>query len=242
MRIYPSFRLAVLNCGLVLAWMSLSATRAARADDIVAVVDERGHTVYINTGDPVNLPSDFITLRSHQRRPIGPALPSPEINHLVDHTATQFAVDPQLVHAIIQVESEYNPNAVSRKGAMGLMQLVPSTAARFGVANPFDPKQNIFGGISYLKYLLNLFRGDLALSLAAYNAGENSVLKNGGVPSFTETRDYIRKVTARYKPAGSGQPVRAGTGLPPMQPISDEPFQAPIYRYVDEQGVVHFTN
>ena len=223
---------AALTCGLALGLVFIFAD-TARADQIVALVDEHGHKVYINTGDPAPRPVEWIAQSFRPiRSPYSP-LPAPEVEHLVKETANRFQVDPQLVHAIIRVESEYNPNAVSRKGAMGLMQLIPATAQRFGVENPFDPKQNIIGGVTYLKYLLDLFGGDLSLSLAAYNAGENSVLRFGGIPSFTETREYVRKVTSLY---GSGP-----TAYQRKQKVA-EPYKAPIYRYVDAQGVVHFTN
>jgi soluble lytic murein transglycosylase-like protein len=159
--------------------------------------------------------------------------PPPEISHLVEQTASRLQVDPQLVHAIIKVESEYDPKAVSRKGAMGLMQLIPETAERFGVENPFNPKENIEGGVSYLRYLLDHFGGDLSLSLAAYNAGEGAVQRFGGIPSFAETRDYVRKVTNIYQ---SGPPL-SGTNA-----SRNNPQASPIIRYVDEQGVVHYSN
>jgi soluble lytic murein transglycosylase-like protein len=162
------------------------------------------------------------------------ATPPAELDELIHHTASRFQVDPQLVHAIIKVESGYNPRAISPKGAMGLMQLIPATAQRFGVANSFDPKQNLEGGVTYLRYLLNLFGGDLALSLAAYNAGENAVLRSGGIPWIAETQSYVRKVTALYSPR---------TLVPPAkQQKPSEPYKAPIYHYVDAYGVVHFTN
>ncbi|MBZ5513912.1 MAG: transglycosylase SLT domain-containing protein [Acidobacteriia bacterium] len=161
------------------------------------------------------------------------APPPAEIDRLVRQAATRSQVDPKLVHAIIQAESEYNPNAVSNKGAMGLMQLIPATALRFGVENPFDPQQNIQGGVSYLRHLLNLFGGDLTLSLAAYNAGENSVLRQGGVPNFNETKNYVRKVSDLY----------ASTTPPKGEELkAKEPPKLPIYRYVDARGVVHYTN
>jgi soluble lytic murein transglycosylase-like protein len=116
---------------------------------------------------------------------------------------------------------------------MGLMQLIPATARRFGVDNPFDPQQNIEGGVNYLKYLLNMFGGDLTLSLAAYNAGENSVMRTGTIPPITETRDYVRKVTRLYK----GTP---SSPAPKKEPTALD--KLPILRYVDAQGVVHFTN
>jgi hypothetical protein len=199
----------------------------ARADRIVAITDEHGHKIYINTHEPTPTFS-FRPLRSGSH-----ALPPAEIDGLVQEAANRVQIDPKLVHAIIQVESEYNPMAVSRKGAMGLMQLIPATAQRFGVANPFDPKQNINGGVTYLRYLLDLFRGDVNLSLAAYNAGENSVLRSGGIPSIPETRNYVRKVTELYGWQPEAENGREKTAQAP---------QAVIYRYVDAQGVVHFTD
>jgi soluble lytic murein transglycosylase-like protein len=204
----------------------------AQADQIVALVDEQGHTVYVNTGEPATR-VDWAA-RSFRSLPATTTAPVEEIDRLVRQTAKRFQIDPQLVHAIIKVESEYDPNAVSRKGAMGLMQLVPDTARRFGVENPFDPQQNIEGGVNYLKYLLDLFGGDLTLSLAAYNAGEHTVTRHGSIPAFRETRDYVRKVTSLY---GNGE------AAPPLGKFtSKEPAKAPIIRYVDANGVVHFTN
>ncbi|MFB3924315.1 MAG: transglycosylase SLT domain-containing protein [Terriglobia bacterium] len=220
-------RVSGLAFGLVLASASL-----ARADRIVALVDEHGHKVYVNVSDSAALnaanPGGFQSLRAH----FSP-VPPEEINRLVQQTADRFQVDPKLVHAIIQVESDYNPAAVSNKGAMGLMQLVPATAHRYGVSNPFDPKQNIEGGVNHLKYLLDLFKGDLSLSLAAYNAGENSVLRRGGVPDFQETRAYIKKVSGLY----GVSPVPDSSEKKPAQPPRSQ-----IYRYVDANGVMHFTD
>ncbi len=222
MRLCFKINLVTLTCGIACGWMLLAA-RPVRADQIVALLDEHGHKVYVNTGD--SAPNSLAS-----RRYSTP--PSAKIKRLVEQAAARNDVDPELVHAIIRVESDYNPGAVSHKGAMGLMQLVPATAHRFGVQNPFDPKQNIDGGVTYLRHLLDMFQGDVELSLAAYNAGENSVLRRGGVPSFTETRNYIRKVTGLYAPGSNGE----GGKLTP------QPVKAPIYRFVDAQGVVHFTN
>ena len=203
----------------------LLVARPVSADQIVVLQDEHGHKVYINTGDSAT--------PSHSSRIFSSStLPPAEISRLVEQTAERHDVDPELVHAIIQVESDYDPGAISNKGAMGLMQLVPATAQRFGVQNLFDPKQNIEGGVTYLRHLLDLFQGDLELSLAAYNAGENSVLRRGGIPGFTETRNYIRKVTDIYAPGPNGQGGK----------VAGLPAKAPIYRFVDAQGVVHFTN
>ncbi len=110
-------------------------------------------------------------------------------------------VSPALVLAVIAVESAGRPNAVSPKGAQGLMQLIPATAERFGVTDSSDPLQNISGGAAYLDWLLGQFKGDAVLSLAGYNAGENAVIKNGGVPPYAETRSYIPKVVAAWEKA-----------------------------------------
>lgn len=226
-----AYRIA-LGCGLALGGI-LFALRPARADQIVALVDAQGRKIYINTGDPAPRRDAWLTHSFRPLRSTSPAPPSTDIFSLVEQTADRFQVDPQLIHAIIRVESEYNPNAVSRKGAMGLMQLIPATAQRFGVENPFDPRQNIEGGVNYLRYLLDLFGGNVPLSVAAYNAGEHSVQRNGGIPSFAETRHYVRKVTNLYN---SGSSPIVG------RPKSKEAYKAPIYRYVDAQGVVHYTN
>jgi len=143
---------------------------------------------------------------------------------MIVRTATRHQVDPDLVRAVVQVESNFNPYAVSSKGAMGLMQLIPSTARRFGVTNAFDPKANLDGGVRYLKYLMDLFGGDLKLSLAAYNAGENAVGRHNGVPPFQETRDYVRKISQLYSLATAR---RAPAG---------------IEKRVDSKGIVHFSN
>jgi soluble lytic murein transglycosylase-like protein len=155
---------------------------------------------------------------------------------LARQAAANAAVDLKLVDAVIQAESEYNPHAVSPKGATGLMQLVPGTARRFGVTDPFDPAQNLEGGTSYLRYLLDLFGDDVQLALAAYNAGEGAVLRSKGVPPFAETRAYVRQVTALYSLAGEGPAVGSESRQPTPAPAR------PIYTYVDSVGVVHFTN
>jgi soluble lytic murein transglycosylase-like protein len=116
------------------------------------------------------------------------------IDETVEAIAATQSLPPQLVHSVIKVESNYNPLAVSSKGAQGLMQLMPDTARRFGVTNAFDPADNIQGGTRYLKYLLDLYKGDYNLALAAYNAGEGAVDKYGAVPPYPETLNYLVQV------------------------------------------------
>lgn len=150
---------------------------------------------------------------------------------LIRAAAERHAVDERLVEAVITVESAGNPRAVSRKGAQGLMQLMPHRSALLGVRNAFDPRQNVDGGVRHLRELIDRFRGDLTLALAAYNAGEEAVRTYQGVPPYPETQDYVRKVRALYDGlAGPGAAWALG--------------QAPqrIYRQVSRDGTVTYTN
>jgi hypothetical protein len=117
-----------------------------------------------------------------------------EFEPIINSCALEYGVDKSLVKAVIQAESGYNPNAVSRKGAAGLMQLMPKTAEGLKVSNSLDPAENIRGGVRYLKFLLDTFKGDVSLALAAYNAGLSKVAKYGGIPPYEETRNYVAKV------------------------------------------------
>ncbi len=124
--------------------------------------------------------------------------PPAGIGRLIDRIARKHGLDPELVKAVAKVESNYKPRAISHKGAQGIMQLLPATARRFGVADAFDPAQNIEGGVRYLRFLQDLFPDDLSLVLAAYNAGENAVRKYRGVPPYRETRNYVRRIRRLY--------------------------------------------
>ena len=119
---------------------------------------------------------------------------NPEIAAAIASASAQYAIDPNLIRAVIMTESSYNPNAVSHAGAMGLMQLMPGTAASLGVTDPFDIWQNVHGGTRYLRRMLDRFDNNLELALAAYNAGAGSVNRFGGVPPFRETQNYIPRV------------------------------------------------
>lgn len=118
---------------------------------------------------------------------------------LIDTTAHQMELDPMLIKSVMHAESAFNPDAVSSKGASGLMQLMPATARRYGVSSIFDPRQNVVGGARYLSYLLDRYNGDLELALAGYNAGENAVDQTGGIPPYPETRHYVKKVMQLYR-------------------------------------------
>jgi soluble lytic murein transglycosylase-like protein len=134
---------------------------------------------------------------------------------MISAAGTKYGVDPELIRLVIGQESGFKANARSHKNAQGLMQLIPETAQRFGIKNPYDPQQNINGGTRYLSWLLNRFDGDVKLALAGYNAGENAVKRYGNkVPPYKETREYVKKITAAYGndhhtvPVGSRQAHR----------------------------------
>jgi soluble lytic murein transglycosylase-like protein len=127
-----------------------------------------------------------------------------EVRDLVKKVSVEKGLDPKLVDALVRVESGYNPAAVSRKGAMGLMQLMPATASRLGVADPFDPEQNVRGGVREFARLIDRYRGNLQLALAAYNAGEGAVARYRGIPPYKETRNYVSRILTIY----TGKPYR----------------------------------
>jgi soluble lytic murein transglycosylase-like protein len=128
----------------------------------------------------------------------GRATTAEEIDASIVQAAARHNVDPNLVRAVVKVESNFNPNAVSRKGAIGLMQLMPSTARQLKVKNPFDPDQNVDAGVRHLKQLLENYDGDVRLTLAAYNAGAGAVARSSGVPRYAETQNYVRRITNLY--------------------------------------------
>jgi soluble lytic murein transglycosylase-like protein len=117
----------------------------------------------------------------------------------IREAATLYQIPEALVRAVIRVESDFDPRAVSPANARGLMQMIPETAERMLVSDVFDPRQNIFGGVRYLRVLANTFNGDLALTVAAYNAGEGAVIRNGGIPPYPETQDYVVRVIGCYR-------------------------------------------
>jgi len=124
---------------------------------------------------------------------------------IIDRYSDRYGIDPVLVRAVIQVESSFDPKCVSHRGAKGLMQLMPETAGRYGVKSIFDPEQNISGGVHYLSDLLKMFPRDLPRALAAYNAGENAVLRYAGIPPYDETMTYVKRALTVYYGAPYGQ-------------------------------------
>jgi hypothetical protein len=167
------------------------------------------------------------------------------IDEVVEQIAAQFSLPPQLIHSVIKVESNYNPFAISSKGAQGLMQLIPATARRFGVSDVFNAAQNIQGGAKYLKYLLDLYGGNYALALAAYNAGEAAVARYGHVPPFPETQNYLILVArqleeSRKAEAAKQKAIVAGQTRPEAETKPAGPNH--IQEIVEADGSVRYVS
>ena len=208
----------ILRLGLisicVLAFCPYSAAQG------LVSVEEDGHKVFVNADGPTpgtklaywstaehrwkQVPArNSVTMKQAQSpQKSGAAAPQSvsqaHLDALIDEAAARHQVDPNLVRAVIKVESNFDPNAVSRKGAIGLMQLMPSTARQLNVTDPYDPQQNVDAGVRHLKSLLDNYGGDVPRSLAAYNAGEKAVARSGGVPPYAETRNYVKQITHLY--------------------------------------------
>jgi len=146
-----------------------------------------------------------------------------KFDKIIKDVAEKYSLEASLIHSIIRTESDYDPYCVSSKGALGLMQLMPETARIYGVGNPFNPRDNIEGGVRYLKELMNLYGRRTRFVLAAYNAGQTAVKRYGGIPPYPETRNYIEKVMASY-------------------PKSIIKTRTKVYKYQDSSGRVVFTN
>ena len=230
----------------VLAAGALFALSSPLRAQIATQVDEHGKLVFVNGDSPNSRRGSTISSATgsptsgapHSRYGISTGTAAEalgandgRLDRIVRDAAARHQVDPALVKAVISTESGWNPQAVSRKGAVGLMQLIPGTAQRFGVGNPFDPAQNVEGGTTYLKALLDRYNGDLEKTLAAYNAGAHAVDANRGVPPYFETQRYVHKVQDAYFRPGSGRDSTLWT--PPRNPVRKE---------VDSNGRVIFTN
>jgi len=221
----------------VLVWAGMWFVLAPAAPgQIASYVDEHGKLIFINSEAPAHRrdkpkPAQATSPGGEVSNASAPALLPDRLERIVSESAERNRLDPALVKAVIGVESGGDPGAISRKGARGLMQLIPSTAERYGVSNAFDPAQNVEGGARYLRALLDRYNGDLNKSLAAYNAGENAVERYGGVPNYRETRAYVERVTDTYFQPGSAR----------FPAIWRAP-RHPIRKTVDDQGRVIFTN
>jgi hypothetical protein len=235
--------------------------------------DRNGNTV-VNNLPPSYTRGQGLTLRhvgvghirlAMSRQEMAQVLKSPELLALVDEIAAGEGVDPFLARAVIQAESAFYTKARSRTGALGLMQLMPQTAQRFGVTDPFEPRQNITGGVKYLHWLMDTFKGDLTRVVAAYNAGEGAVDRYKGIPPFAETRAYVPRVLELYhkrlvqpdpRAAGSMALLKKGRGgfevdetnvLTPKPTLvasasSPQGSQTRIFQWTDPNGRLHLTD
>lgn len=210
--------------------LAAGGAKNARGTTYLYTYYDRNGNVVINNLPPGYMQGQGLTLKhvgvghvrlAMSKQEMARVLRSPELLAMVDEVANSVGVDPFLARAIIQAESAFNYKARSRAGALGLMQLMPATAERFGVVDPFDPRQNIFGGTKYLRWLLDYYKGDVTKTVAAYNAGEGAVDRHGGIPPFRETRAYVPRVLDLYarklvqpdpKAAGSMELLKKGRG------------------------------
>ena len=226
-----------------------SPSTAGAAERMVSVVSADQHTgrlvrsVVVTTRrdvpGPVARPAAPAPTSASIAQP-APAISAAAIAEAVERAAAQHSLPPQLIHSVIKVESNYNPAAVSSKGALGLMQLIPSTARRFGVLDAFDPADNIQGGARYLRYLLDLYRGDYPLALAAYNAGEGAVAKYGTVPPYPETRNYLKLVARQLREA---PPSAVEKPQPPAVPAITRPDDTTHVRAVlGDDGALRYVS
>src|SRR5580658_5688105 len=174
--------------------------------------------------------STYLDGKAQSHQVLNRAFTQQDIDAAIDEAAARHNVDPSLVRSVVKVESNFNPNAVSRKGAMGLMQLMPSTARSLNVSNPFDPQQNVEAGVRHLRKLLDSYGGDVRLSLAAYNAGSKAVSRSAGVPHFRETQNYVRRITDLYNGGEAGLNISSGA------------MGEPVHMERDSRGVLFISN
>jgi hypothetical protein len=206
--------------------------------DIYKYIDENGVICYTDTTfgkKAKRVIKDNSDTATNQQSASTDSKKPKSYHRIIHEKASEYNIDPSLIKAVITTESNWNHRAISRKGAMGLMQLMPATANNMNVRNPFNPEENIEGGTKYLKYLLERFNGDLTLALAAYNAGPKAVEKFGYVPPITETKQYVKKVLSLY----NGKTI-----YPSIEDDSTENKKKPelIYKVILEDGSVLFTN
>jgi soluble lytic murein transglycosylase-like protein len=193
----------MLRLAILLPSLLIASTALANAK-IYTYLDAQGQRHY--TDVPDNNRYRLLVLSPQDRTASGDRYDlqllakATQYDAIIEHAAVSAALEPNLLRAVIVVESGFNSRAVSKRGAVGLMQLMPATASRYGVLNPFDARQNVHGGAQYLKFLIDRFGHDVRLALAAYNAGEDAVIRNGGqIPPFSETMAYVPRVLKIYK-------------------------------------------
>jgi hypothetical protein len=180
-------------------FLLLTFVRAPQAADLYTFTDEEGATYFTNIPGEGRMRVTFPVKKAISEPLFTPSQNGEAYEPIIAAASNRFAVDPNLVRAVIKAESNFNHRAVSPKGAMGLMQLMPATAKEMAVSNPFNPEENIHAGARYLGELLHLFNWNLPLALAAYNAGPERVVSHNKIPAIEETRNYIQRVMRYYK-------------------------------------------
>jgi soluble lytic murein transglycosylase-like protein len=191
---------------LVAVWLLFAAALPARAD-VYMFKDKQGVLTFTNVPNHIGYKR---ILRDSGVMLGGSAAAGTAFDELISSASGRYNVDPDLIRAVIKTESDFNSNARSHKGAMGLMQLMPDTARLHNVSDAYNPNENVDGGVRHLRMLLERYQGNFELSLAAYNAGAGAVEKHGGIPPYNETREYVRKVLRFYD-------AFRGTGLNSLQ-------------------------
>jgi soluble lytic murein transglycosylase-like protein len=209
-------------------WKPVPSAKMGAARSAAAEVSR-----YLRRSTPSNVDNvdAELTNSNYFRNPNAKQFTEKDVDAAIEQAAARHNVDPNLVRSVIKVESNFNPNAVSRKGAMGLMQLMPQTARSLNVSNPFDPEQNVDAGVRHLKKLLESYGGDVRLSLAAYNAGSGAVARSAGVPHFSETQNYVKRITNLYY-----------GGSDPGSHIIGNPVHDPVHVERDARGQLYISN
>ena len=204
-----------------------SPEKTTGKQDAVAIVSASGNII-----DLTSASSSASSVAQNQ--PVSGSTGRFDIDQIVNNASKQNGIDPNLVFSVMRQESGFHSGAVSPKGARGLMQLIPSTAARFGVKNIFDPKENIEGGTKYLRFLLDTFNGDVELALAGYNAGEGAVMRYGNrIPPYAETQNYVKSIVSKY-------------GQKTLRPVdisaSVRLITAPVIIAMSDKGILMLSN
>jgi soluble lytic murein transglycosylase-like protein len=206
-------------------WKPVPSAKMGAARSAAAEVSR-----YLRRSTPAGVDAELASA-NYFRNPNAKQFTEKDVDAAIEQAAARHNVDPNLVRSVIKVESNFNPNAVSRKGAMGLMQLMPQTARSLNVSNPFDPEQNVDAGVRHLKKLLESYGGDVRLTLAAYNAGSTAVARSAGVPHFAETQNYVKRITNLYY-----------GGSDPGTHIIGNPVHDPVVVQRDARGVLYISN